>query len=180
MKLKKLIALVICVGIVLFFANNKVKAEEDNVAKQKNNLIKSIKNESNLYFEDKTKLLNPCDGIVTSEYGYREIDSITASRNHKGIDIGASKGSDILAAHTGVVLKATYAGNYGKCVIIQNDEYKTIYAHCSKLLVSEGDKIIRGQKIAEVGSTGNATGNHLHFEVIIDGKNINPKDVIEW
>lgn len=179
MKFKKLIVLIVSVCIVSFWINNKVEAEE-NLARQKSNLIEGIKNESNLLEENKIKMLKPCIGIITSEYGYREINSATASKNHKGIDIGASKGADILAAHTGVVLKANIVGNYGKCIIIQNGEYKTLYAHCSKLLVSEGENVVTGQKIAEVGSTGNATGNHLHFEVIIKGENVNPKDVIDW
>ena len=178
MKLKKLIVLIMCVWIVLILDATKVKAEEDGNEKHKKDLIKYIKNETNL--NDENKLLIPCVGVLTSKYGYREIDSPTASKNHKGIDVGAQKGTDILASHSGTVLKSESIGNYGKCVVIQGNKYTTIYAHCSKLFVSQGEDVVQGQKIAEVGSTGNATGNHLHFEVIKDGKNINPEDVIEW
>lgn len=179
MNLKKFLGLSACVCGILFLNMNKVKADQEYDLKYKNNLINSIKNESNLNNE-KFELTVPCFGIITSRYGYREIDSATASKNHKGIDIGASEGTSIFASHTGIVTKSKNQGNYGKCIIIENEDYKTIYAHCSKLLVDEGEKVIQGQKIAEVGKTGNATGNHLHFEIIINGQNINPEDVIEW
>ena len=179
MKFKKLLGVSAFVCGVLILNVSKVKAEQEDKLEYKKDLLKLIKNETNLNNED-IELIVPCFGTVTSRYGYREIDSVTASKNHKGIDIGAPKGSSIFAAHDGTVTKSKIMGNYGKCVIIENENYKTIYAHCSKLLVDEGEKVIQGQKIAEVGSTGNATGNHLHFEIIKDEQNINPEDVIEW
>ena len=179
MKLKKFLGISAFVCGVLLLNVGKVKAEQDDKGEYKKDLLNLIKNETNLNKED-IELIVPCFGIVTSKYGYREIASVTASKNHKGIDIGAPKGTSIFSAHEGVVTKSRNLGNYGKCVIIENQKYKTIYAHCSKLLVNEGEKVTQGQKIAEVGCTGNATGNHLHFEIIQNGKNINPEDVIEW
>lgn len=179
MKFKKFFGLSACVCVILLLNVNKVKADQEYYVKYKKDLINSIKNESNLNNE-KIELIVPCFGTITSRYGYREISSATASKNHKGIDIGAAEGTSIFASHAGIVTKSKNFGNYGKCIIIENEDYKTIYAHCSKLIVDEGEKVLQGQKIAEVGRTGNATGNHLHFEVIKAGKNLNPEDVIEW
>ena len=177
MKTKRFVGLGLCVCGIVFLCANNVKME--NKDEYKNDLINFIKNETNLN-DAKKELIIPCFGVITSNFGYREIDSVTASKNHKGIDIGAPKGTSIYASHDGVIVKSSIYGNYGKCIILENSKYKTIYAHCSKLLVEEGEQIIQGQKIAEVGCTGNATGNHLHFEIIKDGKNINPEDVISW
>ena len=179
MKFKKFFGLSACVCGILLLNANKVKADQEHDVKYKNDLINSIKNESNLNNE-KIELIIPCFGVITSRYGYREITSATASKNHKGIDIGASEGTSIFASHGGIVTKSKKLGNYGNCIILENEDYKTIYAHCSKLLVDEGEKVMQGQKIAEVGRTGNATGNHLHFEIIKNGQNINPEDVIDW
>lgn len=151
MKFKKFIAFVILVGSILIVSENN-KAKEIENKKQKYMFLKEIKNETNFTLED-NKLLLPCDGILTSKYGNRESSNPIVSKNHKGVDIGASKGSDILAAHSGVVLKAETIGNYGKCVILQNDDYTTVYAHCSKIIVKEGCSVEKGEKIAEVGMT---------------------------
>ena len=179
MRTKKLLRLSLCVcGVVCLCANN-VKTEYMNEEEYKKDLIKVVRNETNLS-EDVEELVIPCFGKITSDFGYREIANELASRNHKGIDIGAPKGTSIFAAHSGTVTKSAAFGNYGNCIIIENEKYKTIYAHCSKLFVEEGEKVVQGEKIAEVGATGNATGNHLHFEIIKEGKNLNPGEVMEW
>lgn len=112
---------------------------------------------------------------ISSPFGYRE-DGF-----HTGIDISSSgiAGQDILACSNGVVTySASDNSGYGKHIIISHKDGKisTLYAHCSKLLVSSGDRVIKGQKIAEVGSTGKSTGNHLHLEVRINNKPVNPKN----
>lgn len=119
-------------------------------------------------------LIKPLDvGVISSRFG--AISSIRPS-THKGLDIAAPKGTDIKAAEKGVV---TFAGRdswYGNCIIIQHkDGIETCYAHCSKLYVSVGDVVEHGDIIAAVGSTGNSTGNHLHFEIRKNGVALNPQ-----
>ncbi len=112
---------------------------------------------------------------VSSGYGYR-IHPITGTKKmHTGIDYAAPFGTPILASEDGVVLTAGWNSGYGYCVTINHgDGYVTLYGHCSSLSVSAGQKVKRGQTIAKVGSTGNSTGNHLHFEVRVGGKTTNP------
>lgn len=108
---------------------------------------------------------------ITSPFGSRW------GEFHKGIDISGSAayGSTIVASDGGVVALAGWNDGYGKCVIINHLNGKsTLYGHCSALLVSGGEAVSRGQPIAKIGSTGNSTGSHLHFEVIVDGSNVNP------
>ena len=115
----------------------------------------------------------PVYGTVTSRYGYR-------SRGyHTGIDIATSSGTAIVAADGGTVSSAGWSGGYGYLVVINHGNgYQTYYAHCSKLLVSKGQKVSKGQTIARVGSTGNSTGPHLHFEVRKNGSIVNPASYI--
>lgn len=100
-------------------------------------------------------------------------------RNHKGVDLAANKGTSIFAVASGTVtFSGSYSG-YGYCVIIDHGNgIKTLYGHASKLLVNKGDTVSQGDLIALVGRTGNSTGNHLHFEVRVNGKNVNPAPFI--
>lgn len=112
---------------------------------------------------------------ITSGFGYRNAPNARATTNHRGIDIGAPLGSNVLAAEEGVVLTAGYNGSYGYYITINHGGgYVTLYAHNSRLLVKAGDKVTRGQVIAKCGSTGNSTGPHIHFEVQVNGKVVNP------
>ena len=98
-----------------------------------------------------------------------------ASANHRGIDIGAPTGSSILAAASGRVTTATYnysAGNY--VVISHGNGVSTVYMHASALYVSEGESVSQGQKIALSGNTGISSGPHVHFEILINGSQVNP------
>ena len=114
---------------------------------------------------------------ITSPYGYRYI--FGSYSFHLGVDIGASYGTSIKAADGGKVTHAGWKGSYGYLVIVTHDNGdQTYYAHCSKLLVSYGDKVYQGQTIAKVGSTGNSTGPHLHFEIRKNGKTVNPLDYL--
>ena len=114
---------------------------------------------------------------ITSPYGYRYI--FGRYEFHLGVDIGASYGTNIKAADGGKVTYAGWKGSYGKLVIVTHDDgSQTYYAHCSQLLVKYGDKVYQGQTIAKVGSTGNSTGPHLHFEIRKNDKTVNPLDYL--
>ena len=121
----------------------------------------------------------PVTGTVTSRYGERE-ETEVVSANHQGIDIGADEGTAIYAAMEGTVTVASEEGEYGKHIDITNGDVLTRYAHCSKLLVKEGQYVKQGDKIAEVGSTGNSTGPHLHFEIRRDNRIVNPDEIITF
>jgi murein DD-endopeptidase MepM/ murein hydrolase activator NlpD len=112
----------------------------------------------------------PASGPVTSEFGYRW------GRQHAGIDIGAPTGAPIYAVTDGVVSYAGSMGGYGSMVMIDHGGgIVTAYAHQSAILVSVGTRVARGQQIGRVGSTGNSTGPHLHFEVRVGGQARNPR-----
>lgn len=109
--------------------------------------------------------------VITAYYG--------DGRNHKGIDIASPSGTPIYAAQAGTVVTSRYSNSYGYYVVIDHGNgYKTLYAHCSKLLVSVGEAVYQGEVIALVGTTGISTGNHLHFEVQKDGVQLNPASFI--
>lgn len=111
----------------------------------------------------------PKSGKINSPYGPR-------SRGfHTGIDISAKTGDSVAAAAGGKVVTAGWAGSYGYCVVVDhNNGLKTRYAHLSKLSCSVGDTVLRGEEVGKAGSTGNSTGPHLHFEVIVNGETKNP------
>lgn len=108
-------------------------------------------------------------------------DPFMSDRNHKGMDIAAPSGTDIYAAADGVVVASGWnTGGYGFFVMIDHlDGYETLYAHCSGLYAVEGQTVTRGQLIAAVGTTGDSTGNHCHFEVRYGGSYLNPADFID-
>ncbi|MBS4021158.1 MAG: M23 family metallopeptidase [Dethiobacter sp.] len=111
----------------------------------------------------------PSGGRITSPFGPR------GRSYHYGIDIGAPTGTAIVASDAGVVIYAGWAGSYGNLVTIDHGNgFITKYAHCSAVLVSVGQKVQKGTQIARVGSTGNSTGPHLHFEIIRNGTAVNP------
>ncbi len=120
--------------------------------------------------------VTPVSGIITSRFGNRE--SIR-TYGHTGLDIAAPAGTSIRAAADGTVTFAGYSGGYGYVVKMSHGNgIETYYAHCSELYVSAGEKIEAGDVIAAVGSTGNSTGNHLHFEVLVDGTEIDPQNYL--
>ena len=118
--------------------------------------------------------------VVTSEFGWRKDPFTGKGAGHTGIDLGMPKGTPIRAALTGTVYLVRYTTTgYGYHVMIDHGGgFVTLYAHCSKLLVAEGQQVQAGDIIAEVGSTGRSTGNHLHFEVRINGEKQNPRSYL--
>ncbi len=118
--------------------------------------------------------LMPTRGSISSRYGMRN------GRMHKGLDIAAKVGTPIKAADGGKVVFSGYKGNFGYMVEVDHGNgYKTRYAHCSKLLVKVGDKVYKGQHIANVGNTGRSTGPHLHLEILKNGTNQNPAKYVK-
>lgn len=114
-------------------------------------------------------------GRISSYFGYRNAPTAGASSYHKGIDIAAPLGTSILASKAGTVVTSTYstsAGNY--IAIYHGNGVYTYYMHCSRLLVSAGDKVKKGQVIGQVGSTGVSTGAHLHFGINVNNTYVNP------
>jgi len=126
--------------------------------------------------KDNYQITLPLRGTITSRFGDREIEP----KFHTGIDIARNTGSEIISATNGTVILAEEQSSYGKVIKIQNKDLVVLYAHCDKILVNVGDKISMMQKIATVGSTGNSTGPHLHFEIIYCGRYVNPEYVIEF
>lgn len=129
------------------------------------------------------KMVWPADGPMTSRYGYRTHPIYGDRRFHAGIDIGAGSGTPISAGDDGVVVFAGRQGGYGNIVLISHGteggrELVTAYAHQSAILVSQGQRVRRGQTIGRVGSTGNSTGPHLHFETRLDGDPVDPLNYV--
>ena len=117
-------------------------------------------------------LANP---VVTSSYGYRVHPIYNDRRLHAGIDLRAATGTPVLAADSGVVVSSGWKSGYGNTVVIDHGgSLATLYAHNSSLVVSAGETVTRGQRIAAAGSTGNSTGPHVHFEVRVSGTPVDP------
>src|SRR5574344_1970265 len=115
----------------------------------------------------------PASRRITSPFGYRIDPIYKIYKLHNGVDIGAGYGTNIVAAESGTVIAASYGYNsgYGNYIMINHGNgLTTRYAHCSSLNVTVGQNVSRGQVIGAIGSTGNSTGPHLHFEVRINGK----------
>ena len=121
----------------------------------------------------RTDLIMPAECKVISEYGLRN------GKPHKGIDLGAKPGTPVYAVLDGTVVYSGVQGAYGNVVVIEHPDFvMTVYAHNEKNLVSVNDVVKQGQHIANVGSTGNAQGSHLHFEYRLKGKALNPRKVL--
>ena len=129
------------------------------------------------YIKENSNIIWPLKGTITSRFGKR-IPTKIVSAFHKGIDIAGNTGDTIECAWEGTVSAASEEAGYGKYIKIENGEITTLYAHCSKLLVKEGEYIKQGQKIAEVGATGKATGPHLHFEIRRENRYIDPEKIL--
>ena len=118
-------------------------------------------------------------GRISSGFGARKAPKAGASTYHKGIDLAVPSGTEIVAAGDGTVVTAMYSASAGNYIMIYHGSSTyTVYMHCSRLAVTEGDKVTRGQVIGYVGSTGNSTGPHLHFGLSINGSYVDPRNYI--
>jgi murein DD-endopeptidase MepM/ murein hydrolase activator NlpD len=126
----------------------------------------------------KSLMLTPINGArISSRYGMRRHPILGYSKMHKGLDFAAPSGTPIMAAGNGVVTHAGRKGNYGNAVVIRHSGgYTTLYAHMKGLArgIKTGVRVTQGQTIGYVGSTGRSTGPHLHYEVVLNGKHVNP------
>lgn len=121
------------------------------------------------------------EGNITSKFGYRVSPITNEYSLHSGLDIATRENTEIHSAYDGIVVKSEYHEINGNYIVIKHsDTLKTTYNHCNKLLIKEGEKVKKGDVIALVGATGYATGNHLHFEVLLNGKYINPLYVLNY
>lgn len=161
------------VEIYLYNENNLVGNE--NILKEEN-----ITTEIEMNIENIPKIL-PTIGVITSSFGEREKIFDELSTNHTGIDIANVLGTDIVSSTSGVVSKVRqndkYYGNF-----IEINSYGIIfkYAHLNEILVKENDIVNQGDLIAKMGTTGMSTGPHLHFEVIVNGKAIDPESIMKF
>ena len=144
--------------------------ENQNLTQEEQDII-NVKNT--------TSFIKPIEGTISSIYGFRETATGSVPKNHTGTDIAATTGTKIKSATEGQVVLASEEGDYGKHIKIQIGEVSIIYAHCNALYVKEGDTVTQGQEIAEVGSTGNSTGPHLHFEIRISERTVDPQKILE-
>lgn len=132
------------------------------------------------YVKTNFSLIKPLQGVVSSEFGQRDSSNAIVSKNHTGIDIAANTGTVIVASMEGKVTVSSTVGDYGYHIKIENQDITTLYGHCSKLYVKQGEEVKQGQEIAEVGSTGKSTGPHLHFEIIRNGTYLNPRNILDF
>ena len=151
--------------VVTAFETLKEPVDEIAVAGTKKNESKAVKFDSGFSF--------PLPS------GVWELSCPYGKDGHKGVDLRAPRNTPISAAASGKVIEAKYKGSYGNCVVIDHGNgIKTLYAHASTLCVSEGDYVSAGDVISLVGSTGNSTGYHLHFEIYVGDKRVNPQKYI--
>ena len=116
------------------------------------------------------RFIRPSRGIITSRFGRR-----SRGDYHTGVDFASSVGTKIVAADSGTVSFVGWNGGYGRCLMINHGNgYQTLYGHTSRIYVKQGQSVKKGQVIAAVGSTGNSTGPHVHFEVRLNGASQNP------
>lgn len=162
-----------------------LEAAEEQLAKDSDNIAVLIQqrlgvaNPGPVWRPGKGLLSYPCDGVLTSSFGYRVHPILGYARFHSGLDFGADYGTPIRAASRGKVLLAGWYGGYGQTVVLDHgNNVTTLYGHASEIYVEEGQLIQRGDPIAAVGSTGLSTGPHLHFEVRLGGEPVDPMEYL--
>lgn len=151
---------------------------QDIQEEQKVETLSQMEQDAN-YIKNTISFIKPITGKISSIFGLRNPTTSTVPKNHTGTDIAASTGTKIVSATDGTVILSSNKGDYGKHLKIKVNEVIIVYAHCSKLYVEEGAIVKQGQEIGEVGSTGNTTGPHLHFEVRYQDRYVDPQLILE-
>ena len=151
-----------------------VEGTDNNAAIELSQTEQDIQNVKNT-----TTFIKPVEGTISSPYGQRDSATGSVPKNHTGTDIAAVMGTKIKSSTEGEVVLVSEEGDYGKHIKIQIGEVSIIYAHCNQIYVNQGEKVTQGQEIAEVGSTGNSTGPHLHFEIRVSERTVDPQSILE-
>ncbi len=157
------------------FYSRQIKIIESSLDR----VVKRIDNEQTRLLE--TPSIYPATGKISSQFGYRYHPVLGYAAFHEGLDFSGKEWSPILASADGIVVKAEYDnGGYGNIIEIRHPAsgYQTRYAHLVDFNVSAGDVIKRGEQIGSMGNTGRSTGTHLHYEVLENGKPIDPEDFL--
>lgn len=155
-------------------AYEEAESAEQDLQKQINAMVAEL-SKSSVYVGGTYTWPLPGHYTITSPFGMRYHPVLKVNKLHTGVDISAPKGTKIVAANGGTVITAGYNSGYGNYVVINHGGGQaTLYGHMSKISVSVNQKVKKSQQIGLVGSTGFSTGNHLHFEVIINGKQVDP------
>lgn len=154
-----------------------IETAKEILAPEVQEQVEKIEEERNAPIISGIKLaVTPVTGTITSRFG---VSSRIRSSTHTGLDIACPSGTDIKAVSDGVVTSVTSGGAYGNLLKINHGNgVETWYAHCSKIIAKEGQKIKAGDIVAAVGSTGNSTGPHLHLEIRLNGNPVNPQDYL--
>lgn len=154
--------------------SQKIVANE-NLESSLNEMDLDVENLKNAY-----SFINPITGIVSSKFGSRESEYQKVTGYHTGVDVAAEEGTIIKASMEGIVELVSSEGDYGNHINIRSNNVSTLYAHCSKIFVKEGQIVGQGQEIGAVGNTGNSTGPHLHFEIRIDDRFVDPLKILTF
>lgn len=154
--------------------SQKIVANE-NLESSLNEMDLDVENLKNAY-----SFINPITGIVSSKFGSRESEYQKVTGYHTGVDVAAEEGTIIKASMEGIVELVSSEGDYGNHINIRSNNVSTLYAHCSKIFVKEGQIVGQGQEIGAVGNTGNSTGPHLHFEIRIDDRFVDPLKILSF
>lgn len=153
-----------------------VASNKKNVNKTSTGSVNTATNISSNKVSVGIALVRPVSGIISSRFGVR---SSIRSSAHTGLDIATSTGTPVAAAASGTVTFSGWKGSYGYLIVITHSNgVQTYYGHCSKLYYQAGATVSQGQVIAAVGSTGNSTGPHLHFEIRVNGVAYNPQNYL--
>ena len=156
-----------------------IGGENIEITQEDTNNLTQMEQDAKSILESKS-LIIPLKGTITSRYGPRNPTTETVPKYHTGIDIAVNEGTVFVASMEGIVESVSSVGDYGNHIKIVNDDVMTLYAHCKTIYVKQGDKITQGQEIGEVGSTGNVTGPHLHFEIRKENRYVDPDLILKF
>jgi murein DD-endopeptidase MepM/ murein hydrolase activator NlpD len=158
----------------LMYQTNVLYEQHRVMSQNQNELISHINRQKSIFLA--TPCGWPCDGRISSVYGFRSHPIFKTRDFHSGIDIANVTFTPILCTADGKIIFSGKQSGYGNVIVVDHGHnYRTFYAHLSKKLVKVGENVVRGQLIAKMGNTGSSTGPHLHYEVHFKGKAVNPK-----